>query len=335
MHFLITGHTGFKGSWLSLMLKLQGHKVSGISLHPEKNSLFQKSKLDNIFSKSIIQDIRDISIKHLPQTQVDVVIHLAAQPLVKTSYIFPVETYQTNVIGTLNILELTKVLRPRASLIITTDKVYKNTDNKVGYVENDSLGGKDPYSSSKAAADIATQSWRNCYGDHPIALARSGNVIGGGDFSENRLIPDLIKSFIVGEPVKLRFPNSVRPWQHVLDCLNAYQVLVSKQLSDGVCSEWNFSPPFTQVYKVSDVVELAAKIWESPFGWQMDEMHHEIETDYLILNSEKARTELKWCEKLSFYDSLFWTIDFYKRGHIGGNYRSLMETQIMNYLQLK
>lgn len=334
MHFLITGHTGFKGSWLALMLKIQGHNVSGISLAPEKKSIYVSSNLEDIFSNNIIQDLSELTVEKIPNMEIDVVIHLAAQSLVKKSYKFPIETYQTNVMGTLKILELTKVFNPIATLIITTDKVYKSNNKKYGHTENDSLGGIDPYSSSKAAADIATQSWRESFSNHPIAIARSGNVIGGGDFSNNRLIPDLIQSFISSKKVILRYPESVRPWQHVLDCLNGYQILIDRQIVKGVSGEWNFGPDNSQTYTVSHVAELAAKFWGAPIGWEKDNSIFELESGNLVLNSDKARKELMWKERLSFHDALFWTVDFYKRVHNGENSRNLMESQIINYLNL-
>jgi CDP-glucose 4,6-dehydratase len=334
MHYLITGHTGFKGAWLSMMLKAKGNKVSGVSLAAEKSSIFNLSNLEDIFESNTIKDIRNISNSDLPSMDIDVVIHLAAQPLVKTSYDFPVETFQTNVIGTLNILELTKNLKPKATLIITTDKVYKNTSKKSGYIESDPLGGSDPYSASKAAADIATQSWRSSYGDHPIAIARAGNVIGGGDFSDNRLLPDLINSFIQNKQPKLRYPEAIRPWQHVLDCLNGYLTLIDKQIDESVNGEWNFSPPVSPTHTVAEVATLATKFWGSEQNWISDSVEHKSETDMLILDSSKARKELSWREKLSFEESISWTVDFYKEVNNGKNQRSVLEAQINKYQSL-
>lgn len=334
MHYLITGHTGFKGAWLSMMLIARGNKVSGISLSAEKSSIFNLSNLKDIFENNTIKDIRDISNSDLPKMDIDVVIHLAAQPLVKKSYDFPVETFQTNTIGTLNVLELTKKLKPKATLIITTDKVYKNTAKKKGYIESDPLGGNDPYSASKAAADIATQSWRSSYGDHPIAIARAGNVIGGGDFADNRLLPDLINSFIKNKQPKLRYPDAIRPWQHVLDCLNGYLMLVDRQISERVNGEWNFSPPQLPAHSVAEVATLAQKFWGAEQNWILDPTAHQPETNVLILDSSKARKELNWCEKLSFEESISWTVDFYKEVKSGKNQRSVLERQVSKYQNL-
>jgi CDP-glucose 4,6-dehydratase len=316
------------------MLKTLGNQVSGISLVPENLSIFNSSNLDKIFENNFIHDIRNIKSMDLLKIDIDVVIHLAAQPLVKTSYEIPVETFETNVIGTLNVLELTKKIKPKATLIITTDKVYKNTSKQAGYSESDPLGGSDPYSASKAAADIATQSWRNSFGDHPIAIARAGNVIGGGDIAENRLLPDLINCFIKNKSPKLRFPDAIRPWQHVLDCLNGYLTLINKQLTEGVAGEWNFSPPVSPSHTVAEVADLAAYLWGSDQKWRLDSTEHKAETATLVLDSSKARNELSWSEKLGFEDSIAWTIDFYKEVYNCKNPRNVLEAQINKYLSL-
>ena len=334
MHYLITGHTGFKGAWLSVMLKTLGHQVSGISLTPESNSIFEMSHLSEIFEQNLYQDIRTLKSRDLPKMNVDVVIHLAAQPLVKASYKSPIDTFQTNVIGTLNVLEASKELAPKAILIITTDKVYKNTDKPAGYVESDPLGGSDPYSASKAAADIATQSWRSSYGVAPISIARAGNVIGGGDFAENRLMPDLVNSFIENKAPIIRYPEAIRPWQHVLDCLNGYLSLVEKQIKEGVNGEWNFSPPANPSHSVADVATEAAKLWGSDKNWQQDAGEHKAETKTLVLDSTKARRELDWSEKLGFQESLAWTVDFYKRVSKGEQQRSVIQDQVNQFLSM-
>jgi CDP-glucose 4,6-dehydratase len=316
------------------MLKTLGHQVSGISLAPEGNSIFELSHLSEIFEQNLYQDIRTLNPRDLPKMNVDVVIHLAAQPLVKTSYKSPIDTFQTNVIGTLNVLEASKELAPKAILIITTDKVYKNTDKTAGYVESDPLGGSDPYSASKAAADIATQSWRSSYGLTPISIARAGNVIGGGDFAENRLMPDLVNSFIENKAPIIRYPEAIRPWQHVLDCLNGYLSLVEKQIKEGVNGEWNFSPPANPSHSVADVATEAAKLWGSDKNWQQDAGEHKAETKTLVLDSTKARRELDWSEKLGFQESLAWTVDFYKRVSKGEQQRSVIQDQVNQFLSM-
>ena len=332
MRYLITGHTGFKGSWLSAMLKIQGHEVCGVSLSPEKKSLFNEAKISKYINREYILDIRNGKelTKAFKEIQPDVLIHLAAQPLVRQSYKDPVGTYETNVIGTINTLEATKYLESlKASLIITTDKVYKNIKQSAGYVENDALGGFDPYSASKAAADIATQSWRSSFGTYPISIARAGNVIGGGDWSKDRLIPDLVSAIESRERLIIRNPKSIRPWQHVLDCLNGYLLLVNKQLSDKVQGEWNFGPSESDLKNVQDVIGKFANTWGKEINYE--EQKSELEEDeLLVLNSEKSRTMLNWKDKLNFDETIKWTVDWYK----SINRKSALIDQIEKYFLL-
>ena len=318
MHFLITGHIGFKGAWLTLLLRERGHQVSGISLEHDFESLFNKANVGALLENDIRCDIRDLTTleKKFESLKPDVVIHLAAQSLVRASYKDPLTTFNTNVIGTINVLKASQAVNDlRAQLIITTDKVYKNVNKKSGYIETDPLGGQDPYSASKAMADIATQSWLASFENVPTAIARAGNVIGGGDVCADRLIPDLVKSYSSGLIPKLRAPNSVRPWQHVLDCLNGYLVLVDAILDGNGSGAWNFGPDETQVRSVADVTNIAGDIWESSAKWEQDSDFHPHEANLLLLNSEKARTNLGWRDKLNFEESVRWTIDWYKNVH--------------------
>lgn len=320
MHFLITGHTGFKGAWLIMLLKERGHTVSGVSLEPTTDSLFNKVKAN----KSLIFDLRcDISeLGKLEQSfkkvKPDVVIHLAAQSLVKESYREPILTMRTNVLGTLNVLRASQAVGGvKAQLIVTTDKVYENVGKPTGYLETDPLGGKDPYSASKAMADIATQSWLASFDNPPTAIARAGNVIGGGDVCADRLIPDLVSSYWSGQIPQLRAPDSVRPWQHVLDCLNGYLLLVDKILETKVNGAWNFGPTDLQSKSVADVAEIAGDAWGITTKWQQDFSPHPNEASQLLLNSNKARKELGWSDKLNFEESIRWTIDWYKNVYEG------------------
>ena len=313
---MITGHTGFKGSWLSLMLKELGHEVSGISLDPEGDSLFTQAQLNNIFTHDIRSDIREFnSLKsHFAAINPQVVIHLAAQPLVRYSYLYPLETFHSNVMGTLNVLEASKFLSElNATLIITTDKVYKNFGHLRGYLETDQLGGDDPYSASKAAADIASQSWIKSFGDYPIAIARAGNVIGGGDWAADRLIPDLVKSYARNESAIVRNPDSVRPWQHVLDCLNGYLTLIDSMISIGTAGEWNFGPDHNQKHTVKEVIEGFAKNFNlSVKPWYSDSNVNPAESNLLLLDSTKARDQLHWKDHLDFANSLSWSANWYQ-----------------------
>lgn len=338
MHYLITGHTGFKGSWLSVFLEMQGHKVSGISLDPLDKSLFSQAEISEIFAHDIRLDIRDrIGLKQAVETiNPEVIIHLAAQPLVRESYRIPVETFEINVIGTLNVLEATRELKNlKAALIITTDKVYKNHNHLRGYVETDELGGTDPYSASKAAADIAAQAWIKSFAKAPIALARAGNVIGGGDWAVDRLIPDLVTAYSQLEAPILRYPDAIRPWQHVLDCINGYLLLINEQLTHGVTGEWNFGPNIQDKHSVSELVKVFANYWEIDFQpFQLDESSPLAESNYLLLDSTKSRVNLGWTDTLDFESAIRWTVDFYKQTD-ATPVSDVLRHQINEYLRIQ
>jgi CDP-glucose 4,6-dehydratase len=315
MHFLITGHTGFKGAWLSLILQQRGHVVSGISLPPERGSLFEQANIGKHLENDIYCDIRDLNklTTSFKKINPEVVIHLAAQALVRESYRNPIVTFETNVTGTLNVLQASQQIgQLKAQLIVTTDKVYKNESKSSGYVETEALGGQDPYSASKAMADIATQSWLSSFENAPTAIARAGNVLGGGDVCADRLMPDLIHSYSSGITPKLRAPNSVRPWQHVLDCLNGYLTLVDAVIENKANGAWNFGPDENQSKTVADVANIAAKVWGVEKSWENDSGTHQHEASMLTLNSNKARTNLGWSDKLSFEETIEWTTNWYK-----------------------
>ena len=264
MHFLVTGHTGFKGAWLCLLLSHRGHQVSGLSMDAKAGSLFEKARIQNCLNEHIACDIRDFtSISNsFKSVNPDVVIHLAAQSLVRESYRDPATTFETNVIGTINVLRASQGLdNLKAQLIVTTDKVYKDLKADGSYKESDPLGGDDPYSASKAMADIATQSWLKSFENVPTSIARAGNVIGGGDICEDRLIPDLITSFINKSTPQLRYPNAVRPWQHVLDCLNGYLLLIEQMVNSRETGAWNFGPKDSKSKTVAEITERSGAIW--------------------------------------------------------------------------
>jgi CDP-glucose 4,6-dehydratase len=322
MHFLITGHTGFKGTWLTLLLEERGHTVSGISLNPNDGALFTRVNAAQYLENDIRCDIRESKNleSHFRVVNPDVVIHLAAQALVRASYKNPIDTFETNVIGTLNVLKASQQVSDlKAQLIITTDKVYKNLSKTTGYLEVDALGGHDPYSASKAMADIAAQSWISSFENPPTAIARAGNVIGGGDVCSDRLMPDLIQSYLSGSIPKLRAPNSVRPWQHVLDCLNGYLMLVENLIKGKAIGTWNFGPEESQLKMVADVADIAGSIWGVEKSWEIDLGNHPHEASLLMLNSNKARTELGWSDKLIFQESVEWTTNWYKNVINGNN----------------
>lgn len=318
MHYLITGHTGFKGSWLSLMLQIQGHTVSGISLEPLEKSLFKQAHLSDIFEHDLRIDIRNskeltVAVKNISP---EVIVHLAAQPLVRESYKDPVGTFETNVLGTLNLLEATKHLtRLKATLIITTDKVYKNKNHLRGYIESDELGGEDPYSASKASADIATQSWVKSFSTTPVAIARAGNVIGGGDWATDRIVPDLVNAYSSNQVPTLRYPDAIRPWQHVMDCLNGYLFLINSMIEEQTSGEWNFGPAMDEKFSVVDLVQTFAKAWgirDAESAWQFEKLEQPHEAGYLLLDSSKARNLLGWSDKLDFATSVALTAGWFK-----------------------
>ena len=334
MHFLITGHTGFKGAWLSLILRERGHLVSGISLQPKAGSLFGRAEIGSLMENDIRCDIRkpaELS-SHFREISPDVVIHLAAQALVRESYKNPLDTFETNVIGTLNVLKASQQITDlKAQVIVTTDKVYKNIGKESGYVETEELGGEDPYSASKAMADIATQSWLSSFENAPTAIARAGNVIGGGDVCADRLIPDLIRSYSSGMTPKLRAPNSIRPWQHVLDCLNGYLMLVDAVILNGADGAWNFGPDESQSKTVADVANIAGAVWGVEKSWECDLGDHPHEASTLMLDSKKARAELNWSDRLSFEKSVEWTIDWHKNVHKGSEPLAEMKKNIHDF----
>ena len=336
MHYLITGHTGFKGSWLSLMLQMQGHTVSGISLDPQDESLFNHANLKDSFKYDFRIDIRKSAelLTVIQGIDPDVIIQLAAQSLVRESYKDPIGTFETNVLGTVNVLEATRGLSNlKASLIITTDKVYKNFNHLRGYVETDPLGGDDPYSASKAAADLATQSWIKSFATSPVAIARAGNVIGGGDWAADRIIPDLIKAYSLNQVPTLRNPNAIRPWQHVLDCLNGYQMLVEKMLTSGTGGEWNFGPTLEEKYTVGELTtQISSHFGITGSAWDLDSTVQPHEAGYLLLDSSKARVELDWSDRLNFNDSLKWSIGWYKDKEIAPLEKT--KAQIQQFFQL-
>ena len=337
MHYLITGHTGFKGSWLVLMLNQLGHEVSGISLEPVKKSLFKTAKISKKMSFDERCDIRNVNKlnRKIQKISPDVVIHLAAQPLVRKSYLDPRETIETNAIGTFNLLEaVSKTPSVKANLIITTDKVYKNINQKKGYVESDHLGGDDQYSASKAMADIVTQSFVKSFPGVPTAIARAGNVIGGGDISQDRLIPDLINGFIRQKPVLIRYPSAVRPWQHVLDCLNGYLTLVDKMLNNNVTGEWNIGPDERSFKDVKTVADYLKNRWGQGASWTTDEKENPHEAELLALDATKAETQLNWRNKLSFEETLDWTLDWYKAVEAGINPLEQTQAQINKFREI-
>ena len=336
MHYLVTGHTGFKGAWLTMMLANAGHRVSGIALDPVDGALYDVARVGELVEHDHRLDIRDAQAVRtaLGETKPDVVIHMAAQPLVRESYASPRWTMETNVMGTFNVLDAVAATSSvTAQVIITTDKVYRNVNQVAGYVESDALGGHDPYSASKAMADLLTQSWTASFPGCPTAIARAGNVIGGGDVSTDRLLPDLLHAFSTGRTAEIRFPDAVRPWQHVLDCLNGYAMLADGVLAGDAAGQWNFGPGPESFVTVGAVADLAVGMWGETAAWAPTPGDHPHEAVLLALDATKARTQLGWRDRLSFNESLEWTVEWAKRVRSGEDARDVCLEQLSAFAE--
>ncbi|MEO8263343.1 MAG: CDP-glucose 4,6-dehydratase [Pseudolysinimonas sp.] len=336
MHYLVTGHTGFKGSWLTLLLTARGHTVSGIALDPPDGGLFEAAEVASDLAHDRRLDIRDAAqtTAAIAAIAPDVILHLAAQPLVRESYRDPRATFETNVMGTLNVLEgVAATPSIRAAIVVTTDKVYRNVNRVDGYVEDEPLGGHDPYSSSKAMADLLTQSWVASFPSAPTAIARAGNVIGGGDVSSDRLLPDLLAAYAEGRVAAIRFPDAVRPWQHVLDCLDGYLTLADALLDGRGTGEWNIGPGPESFVPVGAIADLAATLWGNGAGWKRDRDEHPHEAGLLALDASKAQRELGWRNRLPFPSSLEWTVAWQKQVAAGRPARDVTLEQIATFTE--
>lgn len=341
---LLTGHTGFKGSWLSLWLQSMGAQVVGYALAPPTNpSLFEVAEVGQGMT-SIIGDIRDL--EHLRRVfaehQPEIVIHMAAQPLVRYSYIEPVETYSTNVMGTVNLLEAVRSTDSvKAVVNVTSDKCYENREWVWGYRENEAMGGYDPYSNSKGCAELVTSAYRNSYfhpekyGTHGVAIAsgRAGNVIGGGDWAGDRLIPDIMRAITEGKPVNIRSPHAIRPWQHVLEPLSGYLVLAQKLFEEGAAyaEGWNFGPNDEDAKPVQWIVEKLTQAWGEGASWVLDGGEHPHEAHYLKLDCSKAKMRLDWQPRWHLEDALSAIIEWHRAHREGKGMRELTLRQISAY----
>ena len=337
MHYLITGHTGFKGAWLSLWLNSLGHQVSGISLDPIPDSLFDRANVSESIDNDFRIDIRksDEVKSAMQQVKPDVVFHMAAQPLVRESYADPRYTFETNVMGTLSLLEaVSNTPSVKAHVVVTTDKVYRNINQVAGYVESDPLGGHDPYSSSKAMADLLTQSWISSFPGTPTTIVRAGNVIGGGDVSKDRLMPDLISAYMNNKLPTLRYPDSVRPWQHVLDCLNGYLMVSDSLLSGEKHSMMNIGPDVESFVTVAKVAELVAAQLSVEPTWNLSDTNEPHEADLLSLDASLAKKALDWHDKLKFTDAVTWTTDWYQKVEQNESARNITNQQIEKFINL-
>lgn len=336
MRVLVTGHTGFKGSWLVLLLTSRGDEVCGLALDPEPSSLFQIAGIADLMASDVRGDVRDPEVvqRTVREAAPDVVIHMAAQPLVRDSYSRPRWTMETNVMGTLNVLEaVSSVSSVRAQVMVTTDKVYLNVGQADGYVEADTLGPGDPYSTSKAMADLLVQSWTASFDGPPTAIARAGNVLGGGDTSVDRLMPDLLAAFAAGRPAELRYPDAVRPWQHVLDCLNGYVYLVDALLAGTGQGAWNFGPGGDSFRTVREVATMAAAVWGEGASWHESADVHPHEARVLALDSTKAQRQLGWRNQLGFQDTISAAIEWKKWVDTGLDPREATLRQIRRFYE--
>jgi len=314
----LTGHTGFKGSWLSIWLNQLGANVKGYSMEaPTDPSLFNVAKIENIV-ESVIGDVRDYAYlkENIDSFLPDIVIHMAAQPLVRYSYIEPIETYETNIMGTVNLLEASKNCASiKAVVVITTDKCYENNEWIWAYRENEPMGGHDPYSSSKGCAELIVSSYRNSFFNQKgigLASARAGNVVGGGDWAQDRLIPDILRAFERNKPVQIRSPKAIRPWQHVLEPLAGYLILAEKLFKNNAKygEAWNFGPNEIDSKSVSAILDLMVDFWGKA-SWGVDEnFNHPHEANFLKLDISKAKNFLNWSPIWSIEQSLekivFW-----------------------------
>ncbi len=353
---LLTGHTGFKGSWLSLWLQSMGAQVAGYALAPSSQpNLFELAQVGKGMASHVIGDIRDLSAVQQAFTafQPEIVFHLAAQPLVRHSYQDPVTTYATNVMGTVHVLEAIRHAPGVKTVVnITTDKCYENREWIWDYRENDPMGGHDPYSNSKACAELVSAAYRSSFFNvdkHQIALAtvRAGNVIGGGDWAQDRLIPDILAAFEQGKMLHIRNPHAIRPWQHVLEPLRGYLMLAQQLTEHGTqyAESWNFGPRDEDAKPVNWIVEQMAAIWRQHddsqnnenhknIQWQIDTAAHPHEAGHLKLNITKARSLLGWHPALSLQEALQLTVAWARQHQAGADMRQVTLEQIQAYQAL-
>jgi CDP-glucose 4,6-dehydratase len=336
----VTGHTGFKGGWISLWLSYMGAKVSGYSLNPPTDpSFFAETQLKSRFAQSTIGDIRDIEqlASALVKAAPSVVIHMAAQPLVRESYTAPVESFATNVMGTVNLLEAVRQSETVEAVVsITTDKCYENQEWIWPYRENDRLGGYDPYSSSKACAELVTSAFRSSFlspKNVHVATARAGNVIGGGDWAKDRLIPDFLRALDAGETLRIRSPHAIRPWQHVLEPLSGYLLLAEKLVTNGAdfAEAWNFGPNEVDAKPVSWIVNrLCEKIPNAK--WEIEGAPQPHEAGLLKLDSAKAKSRLGWAPRWDLEKALDMTSNWHQAWKQGKHLADFSIQQIETYM---
>ena len=341
----LTGHSGFKGGWLTIWLASMDAKITGYSLSPKNNiHLFGAANIASLCERSHIGDIRELdSVRNeLVEASPDIVIHMAAQPLVRYSYANPVETYATNVMGTVHILEAIRSCPSvKGVVIVTTDKCYENKEWVWGYRENEPMGGDDPYSNSKGCVELVTAAYRQSffsekiYGSHQVAVAsaRAGNVIGGGDWSVDRLIPDAIAAFEANKVLMIRNPLATRPWQHVLEPLSGYLVLAQALYEQGPAfnGAWNFGPQDSDARSVQDIIELLISQWGSSAVWKQDGAPQPHEAHFLKLDCSKAKQALNWSARWTLEKAIEATVEWQQKYRLGGDILAMTRKQISSY----
>jgi CDP-glucose 4,6-dehydratase len=340
----LTGHTGFKGGWMALWLARMGAKVHGYALPPEGTpNLFTAARVAEAVA-SEFGDIRNLEALEasVRAFEPEVIFHMAAQPLVRRSYADPLGTYSTNVMGTANVLDaVRRTPSVRAVVVVTSDKCYENREWQRGYREDDRLGGHDPYSNSKACAELVTAAYRSSFfgvtksacREVALASARAGNVIGGGDWSEDRLIPDLVRGSLSGKPVAIRNPEATRPWQHVLEPLAGYLTLAEHLLERGgeFAKGWNFGPAEEDAWPVGRLADAMVAAWGDGAAWMQDAGEHPHEAGYLKLDTSWARALLGWRPVLPLTESLSWVVEWYKAESRGDDMHAFTLRQIAEF----
>jgi CDP-glucose 4,6-dehydratase len=342
----VTGHTGFKGTWLVTWLNRLGALVSGLALEPPtRPAMFDLVGAGEAMEHSHIGDIRDAGVLRaaMAEARPDIVFHLAAQPLILRAYEEPADTFATNIMGTVNLLDAVRRCESvRAVVVVTSDKCYENREWVWGYRETDPMGGYDPYSSSKGCAELVTAAYRSSffnpheYDQHKVAVAsvRAGNVIGGGDWADNRLVPDLVRGLVAGTPVPVRHPHAVRPWQHVLEPLSGYLCLARRLAGSdgaGLAEGWNFGPLEANARPVGWIAGRMAELWGSGPGWIADRQPRPHENVFLKLDVSKAASRLNWRPLWDLESTLRHTVAWYRAWHRGADLRRLTLDQINEY----
>ena len=343
---LITGHTGFKGSWMSIWLQELGATVTGYSNSiPTEPSLFKIANVEEGM-QSIIADVRDLNkLKEIISNfEPEIVLHLAAQSLVQDSYNEPLETFSTNIMGTVNLFEAVKTCQSVKVVInVTSDKCYEENEQSRGFKETDPLGGYDPYSSSKGCSELVTTAYRNSFfnknkkSNIVLASVRAGNVIGGGDWAKDRLIPDIMKGILKNETIKIRNPNFIRHWQHVLDPLNGYMILAEKLWDEGekFAESWNFGPIEDNAKPVSWILEKFNEYWNKGIEWKIDNNEYNHENNFLKLDSSKSNTKLGWNSKIKLEVAIKLIVEWYTKFKNGENMREVSKEQIRYFGKIK